>query len=39
MHFADDTSLFSLARDEAKTAFELLCDLECVSLWVWQEYR
>ena len=28
--FADDTSLFSLVRDEARTAFELNCDLEKV---------
>ena len=34
--FADDTSLFSLVRDEARTAFELNCDLEKVRLWAWQ---
>ena len=34
--FADDTSLFSLVRDEAKIAFELNCDLEMIRLWAWQ---
>ena len=34
--FADDTSLFSLVRDEARTAFELNCDLEKVRLCAWQ---
>ena len=34
--FADDTSLFSVVSDEAKTALELNQDLESISLWAWQ---
>ena len=34
--FADDTSLFSVVRNEAKTALELNQDLESISLWAWQ---
>ena len=34
--FADDTSLFSVIRDEVKTALELTKDLESVSLMAWQ---
>ena len=34
--FADDTSLFSVVHDEAKTALELTQDLESISLWAWQ---
>ena len=34
--FADDTSLFSVVRDEAITAQQLNRDLERVRLWAWQ---
>ena len=34
--FADDTSLFSVVKDEGKTADEMNSDLERVRLWAWQ---
>ena len=34
--FADDTSLFSVVNDVARTAEELNSDLEIVNLWAWQ---
>ena len=34
--FADDTSLFSVVKDERKTADEMNSDLERVRLWAWQ---
>ena len=34
--FADDTSLFSVVKDENKTADEINSDLERVRLWAWQ---
>ena len=34
--FADDTPLFSLVRDEGRTAFELNCDRETFRLWAWK---
>ena len=34
--FADDTSLFSVMKDERKTADEMNSDLERVRLWAWQ---
>lgn len=34
--FADDTSLFSVVKDENKTADDLNRDLERVRLWAWQ---
>ena len=34
--FADDTSLFSVVKDEWKTADEMNSDLQRVRLWAWQ---
>ena len=34
--FADDTSLFSVVTDEARTALEFNHKFERVSLWAWQ---
>ena len=34
--FSDDTSLFSVVKDETKAADEINSDLDRVQLWAWQ---